>query len=320
MSSTELDLISLSQVEATEIEWLWFPYIPYGKLTIIQGDPGGGKTMLILRLSALLSKGEPLPFDDENFKREPINIIYQTAEDGYGDTIKPRLLSADADCEHIFYINEEIASLSMLDERIEQAIIQLNAKLFILDPIQAYIGENVDLHRANEVRPILKKLGNIALKHQCAIVLIGHLNKGNGKSTYKSIGSIDIPAAARSILFVGELKDNPETRVVVQDKSSLACKGESFAFKLSKDNGFTWLGKSDITIDELLSEKTRQTEKSRAIQFLKDTLANGPIPSNEIFKLAKVEDIAERTLNSAKAELHIKSKKVDGKWVWSLKD
>lgn len=250
MSSAELELIPLSQVEATEVEWLWNPYIPCGKLTIIQGDPGGGKTMLILRLAALLSKGEPLPFDDENIKREPINIIYQTAEDGYGDTIKPRLMSADANCDNIYYINEDEASLTMLDERIEQAISKINAKLFILDPLQAYIGENVDLHRANEVRPILTKLAKVAMKHQCAIVLIGHLNKGNGKSTYKSIGSIDIPAAARSILFVAELKDDPQTRVVVQDKSSLAFKGESLSFKLTREKGFEWAGKVEVNLDD----------------------------------------------------------------------
>ncbi|WP_154889384.1 AAA family ATPase [Longibaculum muris] len=318
MNPTELELVSLSEVQETEVEWLWYPYIPYGKLTIIQGDTGGGKTMLILRLSALLSKGEALPFDDNNIKREPINIIYQTAEDGYGDTIKPRLMSADADCNHIYYINEDKASLSMLDERIEEAIIKLKARLFILDPNQAYIGQNVDLNRANEVRPLLKKLGDIDLKHQCAIVLIGHLNKGNGKSTYKSIGSIDIPAAARSILFVGELKDDPETRVVVQDKNSLACKGESFAFKLSKDNGFSWAGKTNVTIDELLAGKTRQTEKSRATNFLSDLLADGPLPATEIYELAKVESIAERTLNSAKRDLNIKSIRQSDAWIWML--
>ena len=214
----ELKIISMDEVQSKEVNWLWYPYIPYGKITIIQGDPGEGKTTLALRLAALLSKGEALPYDDT--EREPVKIIYQTAEDGLEDTIKPRLEAAEADCTQIKVIDESEAALSMLDERIEKAIIEVGARVVILDPIQAYVGANINMNNANEVRNVMAQLGRIAEKYDCAILLVGHMNKGSGnKSSYRGLGSIDFQASARSVLIVGRIKDKPQVRVMVQDKS-----------------------------------------------------------------------------------------------------
>ena len=207
----ELKIISMDEVPVEEVEWLWYPYIPFGKLTIIHGDGGEGKTTLILQLAALLSRGEKLPCDST--EREPIKVIYQTAEDGLGDTIKPRLLADNADCSQIKVIDESEATLTMLDERIEKAIVETGARALILDPVQAYIGAKVDMNRANEVRAILSQLGRIAGQYRCAIILVGHLNKVQGnKSNYRGLGSIDFQATARSVLIVGRLKDNPQIR------------------------------------------------------------------------------------------------------------
>ena len=141
---TELKMIRMSEIESQEVKWLWYPFIPYGKLTIIQGDPGDGKTTLVLNIAARLSKGEGL--DNDMKVTEPVNIIYQTAEDGIEDTIKPRLEKAGADCSMIRVIDETDKELSMTDDRLEQAIIETGARLIILDPIQAYIGATVDMH------------------------------------------------------------------------------------------------------------------------------------------------------------------------------
>lgn len=138
----ELKLIHMEDVVSKEVEWLWYPYIPYGKITIIEGDPGEGKTTLVLMLAAALSRGLPLPCDDDK-AYEPIHIIYQTAEDGIDDTIKPRLEKAGADCSMIRVIDETEKELSMTDDRLEQAIIETGARLVILDPIQAYIGQRL---------------------------------------------------------------------------------------------------------------------------------------------------------------------------------
>ena len=175
------------------MQWLWGTYIPFRKLTIIQGDPGEGKTTLALRLAAACSTGNALPGMEP---MEPFNVIYQSAEDGMGDTIKPRLMDAGADLDRVLSIVEDKKQLSLLDERIEKAIREHNARLMILDPIQGYIGSQVDMNRANEIRTVLKSVASVAERTGCAIVLIGHLNKASGSSSaYRGLGSIDFRAA-----------------------------------------------------------------------------------------------------------------------------
>lgn len=322
----ELKLIHMEDVVSKEVKWLWYPYIPYGKITIIEGDPGEGKTTLVLKLAAALSRGLPLPCDDDK-EYEPIHIIYQTAEDGIEDTIKPRLEKAGADCSMIRVIDETDKELSMTDDRLEQAIIETGARLIILDPIQAYIGATVDMHRANEIRPVLKHLGIIAEKHNCAIILIGHMNKASGsKSTYRGLGSIDIQATARSVLLVARLRDKPNIRIMAHDKSSLAPAGDAIGFEMTEDNGMVCIGPYDITIDELLSGNEGRGKKKLDIaeNFIKEYFGtNKVIPSNEIMMEAAKRSIKRNTLLSAKKKLGItsdKEKADDGTiyWTWAM--
>lgn len=324
--NVELKLIHMEDVVSKEVEWLWYPYIPYGKITIIEGDPGEGKTTLVLKLAAALSRGLPLPCDDDK-EYEPIHIIYQTAEDGIEDTIKPRLEKAGADCSMIRVIDETDKELSMTDDRLEQAIIETGARLIILDPIQAYIGATVDMHRANEIRPVLKHLGIIAEKHNCAIILIGHMNKASGsKSTYRGLGSIDIQATARSVLLVARLRDKPNIRIMAHDKSSLAPAGDVIGFEMTEDNGMVCIGPYDITIDELLSGNEGRGKKKLDIaeNFIKEYFgSNKVIPSNEIMMEAAKRSIKRNTLLSAKKKLGItsdKEKAEDGTiyWTWIM--
>ncbi len=324
--NVELKLIHMEDVVSKEVEWLWYPYIPYGKITIIEGDPGEGKTTLVLKLAAALSMGLPLPCDDDK-EYEPIHIIYQTAEDGIEDTIKPRLEKAGADCSMIRVIDETDKELSMTDDRLEQAIIETGARLIILDPIQAYIGATVDMHRANEIRPVLKHLGIIAEKHNCAIILIGHMNKASvSKSTYRGLGSIDIQATARSVLLVARLRDKPNIRIMAHDKSSLAPAGDAIGFEMTEDNGMVCIGPYDITIDELLSGNEGRGKKKLDIaeNFIKEYFgSNKVIPSNEIMMEAAKRSIKRNTLLSAKKKLGItsdKEKAEDGTiyWTWIM--
>ena len=324
--NVELKLIHMEDVVSKEVEWLWYPYIPYGKITIIEGDPGEGKTTLVLKLAAALSRGLPLPCDDDK-EYEPIHIIYQTAEDGIEDTIKPRLEKAGADCSMIRVIDETDKELSMTDDRLEQAIIETKARLIILDPIQAYIGATVDMYRANEIRPVLKHLGIIAEKHNCAIILIGHMNKASGsKSTYRGLGSIDIQATARSVLLVARLRDKPNIRIMAHDKSSLAPAGDAIGFEMTEDSGMVCIGPYDITIDELLSGNEGRGKKKLDIaeNFIKEYFgSNKVIPSNEIMMEATKRSIKRNTLLSAKKKLGItsdKEKAEDGTiyWTWVM--
>ena len=314
----ELKMIRMSEVQSQEIEWLWYPFIPYGKLTIIQGDPGDGKTTIVLNLAAKLSKGEAL---DENMKvTEPVNVIYQTAEDGLADTVKPRLELAGADCERIIVIDESDKSLSMVDERLEEAIVRTGARLLILDPIQAYLGGNMDMNRANEARDMTKKLAALAEKYQCAIVLVGHMNKAAGnKAAYRGMGSIDFFAVARSVLLVGRVEGEENIRAVVQIKNNLAAFGHPKAFALSEE-GFQWLGDYEITVDEVLGGIAPKANKMELAKQMLRELAetHSAVLSNEIFDRADELGISKRTLENAKKELSIRARKINNAWYWEL--
>lgn len=319
-NKAELKLIQMSEIEAEEVSWLWYPFIPYGKLTIIQGDPGDGKTTMVLNLAAKLTKGETL--DEGMDCSEPVNVIYQTAEDGLADTVKPRLESAGADCTRVMVIDESDKSLSMVDERIEEALKTTKAKLLILDPIQAYLGGGMDMNRANEARDMTKKLGAVAEKYKCAIVLIGHMNKAGGtKAAYRGIGSIDFYAVARSVLLVGRIGGEPDKRAMVQIKNNLAAFGHSKAFELSED-GFRWIGDYEITADEVLGGVVLKVNKQdRATALLKELAdTHRMLPSKEIFEAAREENISKRTLENAKQELGIKARKINDVWYWVLRE
>lgn len=317
-TNTELMLIKMSDVESEEIEWLWYPFIPYGKLTIVQGDPGDGKTTLVLNIAARLSRGEG--FDSDMRVSEPMNVVYQTAEDGLSDTVKPRLEAAQADCERVLVIDESRKSLSMADERIEEALIQTKARLLILDPIQAYLGGGIDINRANETREMTKKLSLLAEKYKCAIVLIGHMNKAAGnKAAYRGMGSIDFFAVARSVLLVGRIEGEPDKRAVVQIKNNLAAFGHPKAFEFA-DDGFKWIGDYDITADDVLGGLVPKVNKlEQAKQMLCDLAKETKsVSSKEIFELADYKGISKRTLENAKKELGIRARKVNNSWYWEI--
>ncbi len=337
----ELKLINMETVEVEQIEWLLYPFIPFGKVTIIQGDPGEGKTTMVLQIIAKLTRGEPILLKQqsqkeaqkdskENLKQkvlsqdnpiQPVNVIYQTAEDGLGDTIKPRLLAAGADCSRVQVIDDREQPLTMLDVRLEEAIMQTKARMVVLDPIQGFLGTDVDMHRANEIRPLMKRVAVLAEKYHCAIILIGHMNKNsNGKSSYRGLGSIDFQAAARSVLIVGRLKDEPETRVMCHVKSSLAPEGKSVAFRLDKETGFQWIGEYDISADDLLSGDARGQKSRIAKEFLLDILADGGMAQKKIEEEASKQGIKKKTLRNAKQELEIDSIKRGNQWFWILSE
>ena len=309
-------IIRMSDVELTPVDWLWKPYLPFGKLSVLQGNPGEGKTYFAMHLAAACTNGKLLP----NMERmEPFNVIYQTAEDGLGDTVKPRLIEAGADLDRVLVIDDSEVQLTLSDERIEKAIIENNARLVIIDPIQAYLGADVDMNRANEVRPIFMRLGQVAQQTGCAILLIGHLNKAAGmQSLQRGLGSIDIAAAVRSVMFIGKLKHDPTMRILTHEKSSLAPPGASLAFSLGDEGGFRWVGEYDITADEMLSgiEPQRETKTQQAKDLICALLAGGKqVLSEDIDKAALERGIPGRTVRDAKRELGdaLKSKIVEGR-------
>lgn len=315
-----MKLIKMDEIQTEKIRWLWYPYIPYGKITLIQGDPGEGKTTFILAVAAFLTNGQPILDTGDNI--EPVKVIYQTAEDGLADTIKPRLEEVGADCSKVIVIDESEQALTLSDERIEKAIIKTGAKLLILDPLQAYLGSDVDMHRANEIRPVFKALAGVAERTGCAVVVIGHMNKMIGtKGLYRGLGSIDIAAAVRSILLVGRDKASENTRIMAQLKSSLAPEGCPIAFELDRESGFRWVGAYDVSIDDILNgthTEREPTKKLQAISLIVEMLHGGDMPCANIYKRLEEHNISRRTVENAKKEANVRSYKNGNEWYWSL--
>ena len=304
-SEERVPMLCYEDIEQTSVEWLWFPYIPFGKLTIIQGNPGEGKTYFAMMLTAACTNRKLFPNMEDI---EPFNVIYQTAEDGMGDTIKPRLVEAGADLSRVMVIDDTEEALTLSDDRIEKAVRQNHVRLVIIDPVQAFIGADVDMNRANEVRPVFRKLGMIAEKTGCAIVLIGHLNKSSGtQSTYRRLGSIDIMAAVRSLIFIGKVRKDPTTRVLIHEKSSLAPPGETMAFKLGDEEGFRWVGAYEISADELLDGKegkATETKLERGAKLIRELLADKKeISIRELDEKAKEQGISGRTMRDVRSRM-----------------
>ena len=298
-------MLCYKDIEQTSVEWLWFPYIPFGKLTIIQGNPGEGKTYFAMMLTVACTNRKLFPNMEDI---EPFNVIYQTAEDGMGDTIKPRLVEAGADLSRVMVIDDSEEVLTLSDDRIEKAVRQNHVRLVIIDPVQAFIGADVDMNRANEVRPVFRKLGMIAEKTSCAIVLIGHLNKSSGtQSTYRGLGSIDIMAAVRSLIFIGKVRKDPTTRVLIHEKSSLAPPGETMAFKLGDEEGFRWVGAYEISADELLDGKegkATETKLERGAKLIQELLVDkNEISIRELDDKAKEQGISGRTMRDVRSRM-----------------
>ena len=313
-------LIFFDSVEPTETHWLWYPYIPLGKVTIMMGDPGEGKSTLSLAIASAVTQGTQFP-DTKTSVRAPEIVLYQNAEDGLADTIIPRVKRLGGNCRGLVTINEMKENADMRSTMLYEVISQMKPKLVILDPLQAYLGEHVDMHRANEIRPVMHYLSMLAEKFGCAIVLIGHMNKKcDLRSIYRGLGSIDITAAARSVLLVGRDPEHAENRVVVQVKNSLAPEGPPVAFTIGEEGEFEYLGEYEIRTESLLSGgEHRMAERDRSVIFLKELLTKHPsLPVREIYDCAAGENISKRTLYRAAKALGIVVKQRNHCSEWSL--
>lgn len=307
-----------SNIAPKPVDWLWYPYIPFGKLTVIQGDPGEGKSTFVINLVALLTKGHSMP--DGFTLGRPSVAIYQCAEDGMADTIKPRLEQAGADCSKVAYIVDDDIALTLEDGRIESAIKATGASVFIIDPIQAFIPPDSDMQSATKMRSILRKLANTAEKYNCAVILIGHMNKGSGvKTLYRGLGSIDIAAIARSVLMISRDENRPGMRYMYPIKSSLAPEGPAIAFSFRDGGGLEWQGRYNINTSELLDCVTiKSSKRDRARAKILQMLEFEDRPAKEIYESVLALDVGTRTIEKVKKELQISTYRIRGVWYWRL--
>ena len=320
-----LECIRASDIEPKEVKWLYYPYIPFGKVTILQGDPGDGKSKLMLALAAMLSKGTPLPFNDEEDTHEPMVIIYQTTEDDADDTVVPRFIVSGGDTQNLIFIKEDKKALTFDDERIKKAIKDYDAKLLILDPLSSYIGSDCCINAANETRARFNHLIQVAKETGCAIVIVAHLNKAYTMSPlYRTAGSIDIAGAARSILGIYRMKpsENPKGRILAQVKSNLAPTGSAIVFEVD-DSGINFLEEVDMTAEEAAKQtapdmgRPRET-RDNAVAFIRDMLKDGRTLSTDCIAKLKDAGFKASTYKKAKKEAGVVSEKIGLLWYWSL--
>ena len=332
-------VITMADVTPEPVEWLWPPYIPLRKQTILEGDPGQGKTWLALAIAADVTRGRT-PYSGASCR--PTDVLYLSAEDGLADTLRPRLDAAGADVTRVHCLtgwqmrspSDEAplcGGVTLADVHvIEQALADKRPGLVVIDPLQAYVGSGVDIHRANETRPILAGLGTLAEQHGCAILLIRHLSKAfQDRAIYRGLGSIDFAAAARSILLVGQDPQAPSRRILVHVKSSLAALGPSLGYEL-REGQLRWTGPSDITAEAMLRPYQPEEERNaveEAQDFLREILADGEKSAKEVLREAKKAGLSDRTIERAKKGL-VKGRKaqVSGQprgtapWLWYLVD
>src|SRR5258708_9269222 len=225
--------VKLSEVKTQQIDWLWQRRIPLGKITILDGDPGMGKSLLAINIAACVSTGRPMPDDTPGRQG---NIILIAPEDSAEDTIKPRMEAAGGDPSKVFLLNTiedfdekrlgiyaRTFSLSRDLDDLEREIKRTNAILVVLDPLMAIPRRNIDSSRDQVVREVFTPLAQLAERNGCAILIIRHLNKGSSDNIlYRGAGSIGIIAAARIGLLVAHDPDDEQKRVFATIKNNLS--------------------------------------------------------------------------------------------------
>ena len=255
----------------------------------------------------------------------PGTTLLLTAEDGLGDTVGPRLDLLGADDTRIFALPPE-QPVTLMD--LEMLVISVRPLLVVIDPLPAFLGKDVDMHRSNETRPILASVAAMAERHHCAVVIVRHITKGAaGRAIYRGIGSIDFTAAARSVLLAGADPEESQTCALVHIKSNLAAKGSALGYRLD-ETGFAWTGVSDLTADRILSGAEGSEAPSKladAIDFLQQALSEVVQPAERIKADAKALDISDGTLRRAREALHVRTIAVGKQrtggvvhWAWEL--
>ena len=323
------DVICLADVDARRVGWLWEPFIPLRMLSLISGDPGGGKSFIALALAAGLSRGR-LP---NGQVIDPVNTLYLTCENPLAECLRPRFDALGGDPARFFVLKgvrlgeqseyrSGVITLSDVDV-FDQAISEHDAKLCVIDPIQSFLGANTDMHRSNETRPVMDGLAKLAESRNCAIALIRHLNKkSGGKAIHRGLGSIDLTGAVRSEMLAGALADDPQTRAFCHIKSNVGRLGNSFGYSIDDEGQFAWTGESTLTAADLLAPPARRSEdkQSEAVKWLKNLLETNAREQKEVRDLAEAAGHSYGTLRRAKDSLGVRSYKagMQGSWMWAL--
>jgi len=314
-------IVRMSDVEPEAVHWIWYPYIPRGKLTLVEGDPSLGKSWITFAIASHISRRKRLP----NMAGKPPGgrVLLMSAEDGLGDTIRPRLNSLDADVKKVFAYAHPITLDEDGVETLENQIAELRPLAVFIDPLVAYMGGAIDLHKANQTREFTARLGELAERYGIAIIGVRHLTKGaRDKAMYRGIGSIDLTAAARSVLHVGQDPEDEESRVIVHIKSNLAPLGPSIRYTLKRGTTrpFKWMGTTRLRATDLA-----QTDKDvkghedveRCVTFLRERLRE-PVAAEIVLRDAEAKGFSQRLVKRCREQLHIEAVRHEGRWIWEM--
>jgi hypothetical protein len=324
------DLIRLSSVEAKPVPWLWRPYLSFGMINMLSGEPGSGKTYLALAFAAALTLGK-IPFTgDDCF---PLDVLYLSIENDPEYVVRPRFDLLEGDVGHFHLLqgaktgegskarreSVRLSDVPLLDAALKET----KAKLLVVDPIQSYLGGEVDMHRSNETRPLLDGLAFLARKYQACLLILRHFAKTTtGSAINRGLGSIDLTGAARTELHAGKRDGR---HVLAHAKSNIGPFGKSMGYELCDDGSFHWTGESAITADDLAATGNMTTEDRDAVdesaECLKDMLHRGAKSSRDIFSAMKDVGASIAAVKRAKKKLGVKSRKRGGSgegWEWYL--
>lgn len=328
----------LSDIQREHIEWLWAGRIPRGKVSMLAGDPGLGKSMVTSAIAAAVSCGAPWPVRGEG--AAPVgDVLMLSAEDDPGDTIRPRLEAAGANLKRVRVLDGirdvtdegmptlrpwSLADLPDLDETLAGLP---ECRLVVIDPISAFLG-SVDSHKNSDVRALLAPLSDLASKHKVAILVVSHLNKGSGPAIYRTSGSLAFVAAARAVYAVSKDQDDPARRLVLPVKANLAPDTGGLAYRIATDETGTpyieWEPDAvEVDVDDVLTapvDREARTDRQEAADWLREQLAEGPVRAKEIMSDAKALGFSERTLQRARRDIGAEARKegFGGAWRWEL--
>jgi len=329
MTDNQYDLTglrTLSTITKTEVNWLWPNYLPQGKVAVLDGDPGVGKSLISCDIAARISTATPFPGQSGGLT-EPGDVLFFAPEDDMADTVIPRLTAAGADLDRIHDYttcgsgdNARFVTIPDDLERIEQAITTYNVRFIVIDPVVAMLSKGVDTYKDHSLRRDLTPLVRLAAKHQCTVLMIRHLRKNDGPAVYRGGGSIAFAGLSRIVLCAALHPTIDGAGVLAVVKTNLGPKPASLEYRIgeheSKTATFSWEGTTELSADDILGPQPAERPRDHAKAFLLDELADGPKPAQQLVAEAELNDISQRTLERAKADLDIGSILKNQEWLW----